>query len=177
MNRPTKAVALALFLMGASASWAQSLPPGWRLPTEKEMAELARNDSASRFAKAVADFNGDGIRDEAFVLKSTRFSGEALWVRLSSADKQFNWIKLDETNWGEKYPNVDLSMGIDVQPPGTYPYGCFKDAKDCNFGPDSERPKLKLRDPSLMYFKMESAASLYFWSKTHKKFMRVWLSD
>ncbi len=68
-------------------------------------------------------------------------------------------------------------MGIDILPPGVHPYGCFDKAKDCNLGPEKQRPKLVLRDPSLMYFKMESAASLFFWSKKYKKFMRVWLSD
>ena len=175
-RRAAITVFLALALL-ATAAWAQDLPPGWRMPTVKEITDPVRKDSPVFFAKATADLNADGTPDEALLLKSTRFSGEGLWVRLSNADGQFAWVKLAEIDWGKEYPNVDLAMGIDILPPGVHPYGCFDDAKDCNFGPHKDRPKLKLRDPSLMYFKLESAASLFFWSRKHKKFMRVWLSD
>ncbi len=167
-------VALAL---NSAQGWSQDLPVGWRMPTAKEVADPTRRESPVAFAKATADFNGDGVPDEAFLLKSTNFSGEALWVKLSKAGNQFEWIKLDEINWGSQYPNVDLSMGVDVLPPGVHRYACFDQAKDCNFGPHKNRPKLNLRDPGLMYFKLESAASLFFWSRKHNKFLRVWLSD
>ena len=170
----TALMALALFANGALS---QDLPQGWRMPTDKEITDPARKKSPVAFAKATADFNGDGFPDEALLLKSTRFSGEGLWIRLSNGEGGFAWIKLAQIDWGKEYPNVDLAMGIHVLRPGTYPYGCFDDAKDCNFGPHTDRPKLKLRDPSLMYFKLESAASLFFWSRKYQKFMRVWLSD
>ena len=171
------AVLIAIIVLYAANAWSQDLPPGWRMPTDKEITDQVRKDQPFAFAKATADFNGDGVPDEALLLKSARFSGEGLWIRLSKTEGKFAWLKLAEIKWGKEYPNVDLAMGIDVVPPGVHSYGCFDDAKDCNFGPHKDRPKLKLRDPSLMYFKPESAASLFFWSRTHNKFMRVWLSD
>lgn len=159
----------------AMATWAQDLPDGWRLPTRKELSYEERKNSATRFAKASADFNGDGVVDDAMLLKSTRYSAEALWVRLSTGEKGFVWLKLDETKWGAKYPNVDLAMGIEVAPPGVYSYGCFDDAKECNF--EHPRPKLKLRDPSIDYFKFGSASSGFFWSYKYRRFLRVWISD
>jgi hypothetical protein len=170
-------VALVAVALHAGEAWSQDLPQGWRIPTAREITDPVRKDSPAAFAKATADFNGDGAPDEALLLKSTRFSGEALWVRLSKAQGDFEWVKLAEINWGKEYPNVDLAMGIDVLPPGIHPYGCFDGANECNFGPHKDRPKLKLRDPSLMYFKLESAGSLFFWSRKHNKSMRVWLSD
>ncbi len=177
MSKSCRVVSLLLLALCATTARSQDLPPGWRFPSAKEIAEPARKDNPSAYAKAVADFNGDGVDDEAILLKSVRFSGEALWVRLSGGNHQFTWVKLDEIDWGKQYPNVDLSMGIDVLPPGVYAYGCFDGAKECNFGPDESRPKLNLHNPSLAYYKMESAGSLFFWSKKHKRFMRVWISD
>lgn len=147
------------------------------MPKASEVSDSDRKDSSTRYVKAAGDFNGDGVPDEALLLKSTRFSGEALWVRLSNSDDRFDWIKLAEINWGKEHPRVDVAMGIESLSPGVHPYGCFEDAMDCNFGPHKDRPKLRLRDPSLMYFKFGSAASLYFWSGKYNKFLRVWLSD
>jgi hypothetical protein len=170
--------AIVLILTSAAArASAQDLPVGWRLPTAKELSNDERRGSPTNFAKATADFNGDGVADEALILKSTRYSGEALWVRLSNRDDGFRWIELDEVKWGATYPNVDLAMGIDVATPGVHAYGCFDDSKDCTFGRISERPKLKLDDPSIHYFRFESAASIFFWSYKYGRFLRVWVSD
>jgi hypothetical protein len=160
--------------LGANAG---ELPEGWRLPMLDEMSDIARNDSPSRYAKAVGDFNGDGVVDEAVLLKSTGFSGEALWVWLSNTSGGFSWLKLDQVDWGPSYPNVPLAMGIAIAAPGIHPYGCFCGARDCNLGPQKDRPKLKLRDPAIEYFKIESAGAMYFWSRSQQKFLCVVLSD
>jgi len=173
----TYLAAVVVWFFGANA-WAQQLPPGWRLPTTEELASEDRNDSRTRYAKASADLNGDGIEDDAYLLKSERFSGEALWVRLSVESGKFVWTKLAEIKWGKAYPQVDLAMGIDIAPPGVYAYGCFVDTKEeCNFGHHRDRPKLKLRDPSLLYFKLESSSSAFFWSHKYKRFLHVAISD
>ena len=155
------------------------LPAGWRYPSTKELSNEIRNNSQVRYATAVADFNGDGIEDTALLLKSTTSNAEALWVRLSDKNAKFNWMKLHEIQWKSKSADMDLAMGIDVLPPGTHPYACFDEAKQCNFGPLEGRFKLKLSDPSLVYFKLEGAASLFFWGKQqkHQKFWRVWLTE
>ncbi len=95
-----------------------SLPDGWRFPTEDELTYVSRKQSPVKYSKAVADFNGDGINDEAALLKSTKFSGEGLFVRLSDKQKGFKWIELDVIDWGKEYPKVDLSMGVDIAKPG-----------------------------------------------------------
>jgi hypothetical protein len=154
----------------------EELPPGWRLPTAKELADDERNISATRFARAVADFNADGTADTALLLKSTRFSGEALWVRLSKG-RRFIWVKLDEINWGREYPSMSVAMGIDVVPPGEIRYACYDHHKECDFGPPADRPRMTLISPGISYYEFESAASLYYWAKEEGKFLRVWLSD
>lgn len=169
---------VAYLLLAAGAASAQGdLPPGWRLSRDSELADPMRRHSRNRYAQAVADFNADGRDDAAFLLKSRAASGEALWVHLSEPDGGYRWIKLDHIKWGASHPKVDLAMAIEVEPPGVIAYACFDGAEDCNFGFDAQRPKLKLSAPSLMYFKLESAASLYFWSNSKQRFLRVWISD
>jgi hypothetical protein len=167
-----------MMLFSASAI-AQEPPAGWRLPRASELTDEARNGSPSHFTKASGDFNGDGVTDTAFVLKSTRYSGEALWVWLSQSDASHRWQRLESIKWPKEYSSVGLFMAVETQTPGVVPYGCFDSApqEECDFRPPGGRPKLKLRNESLVYFKPESAASLYFWSNKYQRFLKVWLSD
>ena len=167
-----------VLVTGIVGSSALELPKGWRPPTKTEaQSDDIRKESPSGYSEAIADFNGDGIEDQAFLLKSTTFSGEALWVRLSDKSKGFKWILLSEVNWGPEYPSVDLVMAIDVEKPGQVTYACYDEDKECEFGDRDQRPKLTLPNSSLVYFKPESAASLYFWSAERNRFIKVWLSD
>ncbi len=149
-----------------------SLPEGWRFPTENELTYMSRKDSPTRYSKAVADFNGDGINDEAFLLKSTKFSGEGLFVRLSDKQKGFKWIELDVIDWGKEYPKVDLSMGVDIAEPGDYKTACGKGYFECNKG---EPEVLKLQRPAIDYFRFESANSFFVWDEKAKLFKRIWM--
>ncbi|AWV06194.1 hypothetical protein [Marilutibacter maris] len=159
----------------ASASTPAELPGGWRHPVASELEDPLRDDSPSRYTQATADFNGDGIDDTALLLKSRTRSAEALWVRLSDGAGGFRWLKPMEIGWDA--PDVGVAMAIEVQAPGVIAYGCFDGIEDCDFGPVEERPKLKLAEPSLLYFRPDSAASLYFWSHSRQRLLRVWLSD
>ncbi len=151
-----------------------TLPEGWRFPTEKELSYVSRKDSPTKYTRAIADFNGDGINDEAFLLKSTKFSGEGLFVHLSNKESGFRWIELDVIDWGKQYSNVDLSMGVDIAKPGEYKTACGKGYFECNEG---EPLVLKLRRPAINYFRFESANSFFVWDEKKAKFKRIWMSD
>lgn len=174
-------LAMLLWLGSMSAAKASGgdidLPAGWRSPSAAELSDPVRDGSRSRHAQVRADFNGDGVKDFARVLKRRTDGGEALWVRLSQARREPIWIKLDEIPGTTQHVRPNLIMAIDAVKPGLIAYACFDSAPDCNFGADAQRPKLRLADAGLLYFKPESAASLFFWSNKHRKFMRVWLSD
>lgn len=177
MQRTLFAALLLLSAHPATAADAIRLPDGWRLPTKQELAdEQLRTRSPSKYAKAVADFNGDGVPDEAFLLKSTKFSGEGLQVRLSNGRKGFRWVVLDTIDWGAEYPSVPLAMGIATVKPGSYEYLCIEEGNDCNEGGDGKR-KINLKRPALEYFKFESAASAFYWKSEKKSFIRIWISD
>ena len=179
MSRTLAATLAATLLATVSAlAYSRDLPNGWRFPTAEELPDAARDRGPDKEARARGDFNGDGTEDEAVLLKSTGFSGEALWVWLSKGADGHEWLKLHEINWGPAYPSVDLAMGVATMPPGVHPYGCFCDAKtECNFGPHDKRPKLRLRDPAIAYFKIESSGSAYFWSRSRQRFLCVHTSD
>lgn len=152
-----------------------ALPDGWRYPTTEELSdEPGRKDSPTKLAKAIADFNGDGINDEAFLLKSTKFSGEGLFVHLSDKQKVFRWIKLDVIDWGPKYPKVNLSMGISIAKPGKYKTACGKGYFECK---KDEPEVIQLKQPALDYFKFESANSFFVWDEKTAIFKRIWMSD
>lgn len=163
-----------MLILAACGSADTSLPSEWRLPTDDELsAEPQRRDSPTRYARVVADFNSDGTPDEAFLLKSTRFSGEGLLVRLSCGRDCVTWVTLDSTNWGPQSPNVPASMGVDVLPPGNYPYRCVENGVGCEAPP--VRSTMTLDAPAISYFRFESAASFFYWKDG--RFIRAWTSD
>lgn len=168
-------ILLLWFVRPCTAADNSVLPNGWRFPAAEELSdEFNRKDSPTKYAKASADFNGDGITDEAFLLKSTKFSGEGLLVRLSDKQNGFKWVKLDVINWGNKYPKVNLSMGIEIVKPGEYKTACGKGYFECKEG---EPEVLKLKRPAIDYFRFESANSFLVWDDKTASFKRIWMSD
>ncbi len=165
---------LLIILFIATLAYALELPDGWRLPTEKELAsEPLRLKSPTKNAKVEADFNGDGKIDYALLLKSTKFSGECFAVNYSKGN-EYSWQILSEIDWGEEYPNVNLSMGIDLAKPKRYKTACGKGYWECEPG---EPEVLELMLPGIWYFKFESAASLWFWDSSLKSFKSIAISD
>jgi len=180
-----RSILASLVLLSVSALSAAAdtppLPKGWRFPLAKELSdEKMRNDSPAKFATAIADSNGDGVPDQAFLLKSTKFSGEGLLVWLSNGPGKFRWIVLDTIDWGPKYPNVPLSRGIDIIKPGVLEYICIvkENADDCEPEGEGEgRPKMTLRRPALFHFKFESAGSAFYWDTDARRFILIAVSD
>lgn len=82
--------ALVVAAQIAGGAWSADLPEGWRQPTTKELSDPVRAENAEFLTRATADFNADGVPDDAYLLKSsTQFSGEALWIRLSGPNGTF----------------------------------------------------------------------------------------
>jgi hypothetical protein len=169
--------AMLLLSFGASTAQAHSLPAGWRLPNERELADAARAGSPHKFTRADGDFNGDGVQDIALQLLREDGSEEGLWVELSQGAKRRSWSLVSSSPRPEKYRNSPLAMGVDVQPRGRVKYLCFDSAKVCDVVEHQRRPTMDLQNPGILYFKLESAASMYVWSATKREFEQVWLSD
>jgi len=144
------------------------IPKGWRAPTSSELTYQAdpwRDTSPTKYLVVRADFDGDKKVDEAKLLVQTDGKKFALFVFLASGST----IRLD-------HDEVALLqvMGIDLLPPDAYRTACGKGYWKCE---KDEPETLQLRVPGIMYFKSESAASVFFWSPSEKKLRQVWLSD
>lgn len=167
-------ILLPLLALSSQIVFAVEPPIDWRVPTEKELAaEPLRNESPTKNAKVVGDFNGDGISDRAYLFKSTKFSGEGLAVRLSSP-KGFIWKIIDQIDWGKTSPTADLVMGIDLAKPGDYKTACAKGYWKCS---PNEPEVLKLTTAGIWHFRFESAASIWYWDKKYAGFKQLWISD
>jgi len=166
-------------LLMATPVLAADFPDGWRKATPEELKSLFnwRDRSKSKYTEAHADFNGDGKIDSAYLLKSIKFSGQGLLLKLSS-DSSYTWIEVDVNNWDQLYPDKDydkvgLGMAIEVLSP--------KEVKEyINESKIVTSDDLKPEDyqnPAINYFKFMSAGSIIYWSQSENKFKRYWYSD
>jgi len=169
-----RSFAIVVFLLAiVSSALAKSpIPDGWRIPTEADYT-LDWNESISNGSipfHVTADFNGDNVADDAYILLSTQSKAWALFVILNTKDGKPTIIKLDENN-GQTLPQL---MGLSVVKPGDYVTACGKGYNEC----DPNEPKsLHLDISALGYFQFESAESFFWWDKQTKKFYRTWISD
>ncbi len=170
---------ICLFAFQSEKSQSEELitpPDGWRFPTEKELSDIERKESNERFAATSGDFNGDGAQDQAFLFKSTEFSGQGLLVRLSDTSSGYRWLTLDKVDWGPDHPDVNLLMGIETLPPRNYEYICMEVGTDCAVSVNGSL-LMDVRNSSILYFRFASAESMFFWDAEASTFVRLWLSD
>jgi hypothetical protein len=148
---------------------AEALPKGWRFPNQAEL-----RDRVEGVVQISADFNGDGVHDEAILLKRAQSPGEGLWIWLSGSNRTRQWVRLDTIRSESSHPNAPLAMAIETVSPGTYDHGCFEFVKGCK--PRAQQPKLTFDHDAIIYYGT-GAASMYVWSKKDNRFQRVWSSE
>lgn len=143
------------------------VPEGYRLPIESDhignWAKLGNENSEPFHFNA--DFDGNKEIDQAWLLLKTKEPGWGLFVLLNGK----RLIELDNSK--EPYPQ---KMGISILPVGNHKTACGKGYWECKSG---EPEYLELKNPGLLYFTFESAASVFYWDSKNEKFLRVWLSD
>jgi len=169
MSNPLSKLLLVLLSVCHGAAIAQAdIPQGWRAPKSQEIAyegDTWRNENSNKFLEVQADFDGDEKNDDAKLLVSSNGEKYALFVFLGSGKT----VRLAQ----EKTEHLQV-MGIDFLLPGAHKTACGKGYWECKKG---EPKMLHLHTPGLLYFKSESAASVYVWSSSTKGFHQVWLSD
>lgn len=145
------------------------MPEGWRVPISEEVKQDWRNDKHHRYLSIKADFNWDGIDDEAILLIRQKGKGIALFTFISEGAQFKTYIldELEDAGW------LDV-MGINVVEKGIYKTACGKEYFECKPG---EPEDLVLKYPCIDYFKVESANSYFYWDQNKYKFNRIWISD
>ncbi len=157
---------ILLFLFLPFASIAESLPPGWRLPEASEITN-------QKLMELSADFNGDGVNDSAYLLKSISFSGEGLFVLLS-IENGTEWQMLERISWGPDYPNAKLSMSIELAQPGNYLTACGKGQWQCD---EYETAEFGTTLPGIWYSHSIGHKSIFYWNAEKNKFDKQWISN
>jgi hypothetical protein len=166
------ALLVALFCLMPLLVLAQEEPPiGWRFPEE---ADYSGSWQAFRTAipepfHVQADFNGDGLLDDAWIMLSTLHKGWGLFVFLAQQEGSPKIITLDK-NPGTNKPQY---MGIKIVEPGDYKTACGKGYFKC--GPN-QPAVLQLALPAINYFLFEGASSFFWWDTSSQSFKRTWMS-
>jgi hypothetical protein len=161
-------IAFGLVLYGQAPITA---PAGYRMPTDKDYSgdwQPYRVKAAKPFT-IQADFNGDGLSDEAWLLPSTSPTGWGMFAFLSLPNGQRQAILLDSS---VKEPVQ--RMGITTVAPGKHQTMCGSGYTRCSPG---DTGVLTLKLPAISLFVFESANSVFWWDAQAGRFQRTFISD
>ena len=158
-----------LLLQSLVCAAGPELPPGWRQPTERELADGWRAGCENRCAWIAADFNADGLTDQALLaIDDVRHRG-GLLAGLSTPSGRKDWHLLDEFELSR------LSvMGLRVQAAGLLRVLCTEGTANC--GRDG-KAAVRVPQPAISYFKHEATESIFVWQPGDQSFKRLWLSE
>lgn len=163
-----------LFTALTSLAHAQAMPEfpaGWKPATRFDYSDenlSSRKDQVPIHIEA--DFNGDGIKDLAWILINASKNSFGVFVFLGTGDRGYKTMIIDE----HKRETEKLFMGISLLEPGQYKTACGKGHWECK---NDESSTLDLKTPGINYFNFESANSVLYWSSRKKEFIRIWMSD
>lgn len=167
-----KALMLLVSLLLLPAVAAADPPRGWRYPQELDYLgnwKEFRKDLPVPF-HVRADFNGDKISDDAWILIRTDDIGWGLFVFLSQGTGKVRTILLDNH---PKDANPQ-TMGLGLVQKGAHKTACGKGYWECKRG---EPAVLHLKNTGIEYFVYESSSSIFYWNQATNKFKRVAITD
>jgi hypothetical protein len=146
-------------------------PPGWRAAEKSDYSAENLSVIKNRVPNHVrADFNGDGINDDAWILINEAENKYGLFIFLSKKGGGYESASLAEY----RKETEKLYMGISLMKPGKYKTACGKGYAGC--GPNDPKVII-LRNPGIDFFAFESGNSVFYWNPNKKEFIRIWLSD
>ena len=112
---------------------------------------------------ACADFNGDGISDDAYIAHSQKGTKWALFVNLNLKSGKPRIIKVEE----DSSNTTPQNMGVSVVSPSRYKTACEK----------GEPSELKLNLHAINLYMFEGSSLFFWWEKHTGKFVQTWISD
>lgn len=164
------AVCLLVFSLSVF-SQSPKVPTGWRFPTTKDMQggwKTYKKDVPMPY-KISGDFNWDKLKDEVWLLISSRGKDTGIFVFLGQKDKSFRSVQLDyfenEKPFGFYLSNADK---------GKYDTACGKGYWKCG---ENEPAVLDLKGPGIFFDVYETASKLFYWNPERKTFESVAISD
>lgn len=152
------------------------VPDGYRLPTKSDITGDWKRFNGPNHLKA--DFNGDGIEDEAYLLpKEGSKLGYGVFVSLNKSKaaiqsgRDFQMFKL--TGRDDMQPQ---SFAIELAEPSdeVWKSACGKGYWECEIG---EPSAFKINQPSIMFCYIESACTIYMWDSKKLTFKEIQFSD
>ena len=152
------------------------VPDGYRLPTKADIVgDWKRFDAPNRLK---ADFNGDGIKDEAYILpKKGSNAGYGVFVSINKSKaalqrgRKFQMFKLTDSD--DMSPQ---SFAIELAEPSNeiWKTACGKGYWKCAIG---EPSAFQIKNPSIMFCYIESACTIYMWDSDKLTFKEIRFSD
>jgi hypothetical protein len=146
-------------------------PAGWKPATASDYsAETLKYRKNIVPNHVEANFNGDGITDNAWLLVNPSKKLYGVFVFLGRKDGKPRMIKLAE----HKRETDKLYSGISPAKPGVYETICGKGYGGCQEG---DKTNVESKNYGIYSFDFEGAESVYYWDEQKKDFLQDWLSD
>ncbi len=143
-------------------------PAGWRYPDDKDIiGDWKEYKSPFHFT---SDFNGDGVRDHAWILIRKNNSGWGLFVFLGAKQGASSIIKLME----DVGPAQRYAISLTAPSKEKWKTACGKGYFECKPG---EPEEIQIKAPSIELCYIESSCSIYMWNRKTNKFSAYQMSD
>jgi hypothetical protein len=157
-------VLLAIFLSSHVYANGPSYPEQYRNLTEEELSSEWRKADSEKYTKIVADFNGDGLVDGAFLLVDDKNKKLVLLAALCDNNSSYKWIELQTMDYAAlNYQGISLVKPTTV---AVYKGDITKETKQ----------PVTLNFNSIKSFSSEGSSSIFTWDSSKKQFQQYWLT-
>ena len=139
------------------------------MPGSVEVKDKWRDEGANRYLWFKADFNGDGIEDQANVLINKDNKKVGIFAFVSQKDDKYTTFKLNEMDI--KYIEY---VGLSMVSPGRYVTLCGKGGLyDCGDDPD----EIVLSYNAIEFFFEGKNSRYFYWDSSKDGFKSVSITD
>jgi hypothetical protein len=162
-------IALMLWSVLAAQTTA-SLPTGYRVPVASDYTGGWQENRAKIPTPfhVRADFNGDSLLDDAWILLAEHGQGFAFFVALGTQDGAGRWLKLEDGVYAQ-------ALALQIVKPGRYETAYAKGSGSGR--KPGELKVLGLVRPGIELLQFESGTSYFWWDTGASKFERTWITD
>ena len=159
-------VLLILITFGAAlATCGQIAPKGWRFPDRCDVKRQWKTYVVRKKTvpyRIAADFNGDRLRDEAWILISTERNDRlGLFVFFGTQRGLGEGMLVEESGIEAQ------AMHVRLLKPGLYRTACSYGYWDCS---EEEPERLRLRNAGIVYAMIGESTAVTYWSAKRRKF-------